>query len=187
MGAKPRARARSTRAVAFLRGMNLGRRRISNFELCRAFEAIGFSGVEAFLASGNVVFDAPSESGDLEALIAGGLRRQLQYDVPTFVRSADDISDIAGHQPFADDVLRETAGRVQVMLLTAEPPPADARAAIGQATEDDRLSYRGREIYWLPKAGLSDSDLDIKAIERAVGGITIRTKRTINRLAAKYF
>ena len=44
--------------VAFLRGMNLGRRRIKNPELCAAFEDIGFTNVSAFLASGNVIFDA---------------------------------------------------------------------------------------------------------------------------------
>ena len=45
------------RYVAFLRGMNLGRRRIKNPELCAAFEGIGFTNVSAFLASGNVIFD----------------------------------------------------------------------------------------------------------------------------------
>ena len=41
------------RYVAFLRGMNLGRRRIKNPELCAAFEDIGFTNVAAYLASGN--------------------------------------------------------------------------------------------------------------------------------------
>ena len=63
------------RYVAFLRGMNLGRRRVKNPELCAAFEDIGFTNVSAFLASGNVIFDA--EDPDPSAVsrsIEDGLR-----------------------------------------------------------------------------------------------------------------
>ena len=42
------------RYVAFLRGMNLGKRRIKNEELRREFEALGFEDVATFRASGNV-------------------------------------------------------------------------------------------------------------------------------------
>ena len=47
------------RYVAFLRGMNLGRRRITNDALRAEFEALGFGGVATFLASGNVIFESP--------------------------------------------------------------------------------------------------------------------------------
>ena len=52
--------------VAFLRGMNLGGRRISNTELVKAFEQAGFEGAAAFRASGNVVFE--SAEGDRDKL-----------------------------------------------------------------------------------------------------------------------
>jgi uncharacterized protein (DUF1697 family) len=39
------------RYVAFLRGMNLGNRRIKNDELRAEFEALGFEGVATFRAS----------------------------------------------------------------------------------------------------------------------------------------
>ena len=44
------------RYVAFLRGMNLGNRRIKNHELRAEFERLGFEEVATFRASGNVVF-----------------------------------------------------------------------------------------------------------------------------------
>ena len=53
------------RNVAFLRGMNLGGRRLMNDELCSHFTALGFTGVSAFLASGNVLFEAPEASVDV--------------------------------------------------------------------------------------------------------------------------
>ena len=48
-----------TRYVAFLRGMNLGNRRIKNPELAAEFERLGFEDVATFRASGNVVFSLP--------------------------------------------------------------------------------------------------------------------------------
>ena len=44
------------RYVAFLRGMNLGSRRIKNDELRAEFEQLGFEDVATFRASGNVIF-----------------------------------------------------------------------------------------------------------------------------------
>ena len=55
------------RYVAFLRGMNLGERRIKNDELGLEFEALGLDEVASFRASGNVIFAA--EESDEEALM----------------------------------------------------------------------------------------------------------------------
>ncbi len=50
------------RYAAFLRGMNLGNRRITNDELCRALAGLGLDSPAAFLASGNVVFGSDETS-----------------------------------------------------------------------------------------------------------------------------
>lgn len=47
------------RYFAFLRGINLGNRRIKNPELIGHFEAMGLEEVATFRASGNVVFVDP--------------------------------------------------------------------------------------------------------------------------------
>ena len=52
-----------TRYVAFLRGVNLGKRTVKSAELKAAFEAMGFENVKTLLASGNVLFDARAGKG----------------------------------------------------------------------------------------------------------------------------
>ena len=47
-----------TRHVAFLRGINLGKRQVKSADLVDAFAAMGFDNVKTLLASGNVLFDA---------------------------------------------------------------------------------------------------------------------------------
>lgn len=188
---KPSTPPSIQRHVAFLRGMNLGRRRITNDELCAAFANLGLANATAFMASGNVVFDAQVDGSDpgrcdedLSGRIESGLATELGYPVPTFLRSAAEILSIAEHQPF--DELEDRAGKFQVIFMTCEPDPAARSVVLTLATADDRLLLAGRELYWQPKAGLSDSPLDIKALERAGGITTIRTHRTVERIAARF-
>ncbi|HEX2254236.1 MAG TPA: DUF1697 domain-containing protein [Thermoanaerobaculia bacterium] len=179
----------SQRYAAFLRGMNLGNRRLTNEELCERFAALGLDHPAAFLASGNVVFEAPAGEApdELSRRLEAGLGAALGYPVPVFLRTGDEIHAIAGHRPFAAGELAQTAGKLQVALLTAAPGAAARESALALAPADDRLAFAGRELYWLPRTGVSGSDLDWKALDRLLGAATIRTHRTIARMAAKFF
>ncbi len=172
--------------VAFLRGMNLGRRRIKNDELCAAFRTLGCAEVSAFLASGNVIFSDPDggTASEVTSRIEDGLRRILEYEVPTFLRSAEEVRAIAERVPFTSEQV-DAGGKPQVMLFDREPPAVVRRNVLGLSTSDDRLVLDRRELYWLPRASILDSELDLAAIERALGTTTMRTKRTLERLIAK--
>ena len=45
-----------TRYIAFLRAINVSGRRVKMDHVRKLFEALGFSNVETFIASGNVIF-----------------------------------------------------------------------------------------------------------------------------------
>jgi hypothetical protein len=55
------------------------------------------------------------------------------------------------------------------------------------AGENDALVFGRRELFWLPAAGISDSTLDSKALERALGPMTVRTMGTVEQIAARHF
>lgn len=174
--------------AAFLRGMNLGRRRITNEELCGHVEALGFSEVGAFLASGNVIFESTMESArEVERLVEAGLQTALGYPVRTFLRTASEVRSIAEYEPFGPEELARSQGKPQIGLLSAEPTSEGRTAALALITEADRLALHDRELYWLPQSGVSDSDLDFKLLEAALGPMTVRTRRTLERMSAKYF
>lgn len=175
------------RYVALLRGMNLGGRRISNEELRSHFEALGCEEVRTFRASGNVIFavDGTLEA-DLSPRLEAGLGERLGYEVPVFLRSAAVLRAIASHEPFERRHLRASKGKLQIAFLTREPSASAAKEGLTHATDADRLAIKGRELYWLPDGGLSESDLDLKALAAILGPTTIRTKGTIDQIAAKY-
>jgi len=176
------------RYVAFLRGMNLGGRRITNEELRGHFEAIGLAEVASFRASGNVIFatDGGEPEPDLARRLEAELDARLGYDVPVFLRSASEVAAIAAFEPFDPALVASSKGKLQVSLMF-EPPAAAARQRVlSLASEEDRLAIEGRELYWLPSAGTLESELDQKAIAAALGTATMRTMGTIEQIAAKH-
>jgi uncharacterized protein (DUF1697 family) len=176
------------RYVAFLRGMNLGNRRLKNPELKAEFEQLGFQQVATFRASGNVVFEAGGRAGEasLAKKVEAGLSSGLGYDVPVFLRSAAEVAAIAGQRPFPSKRVEASKGKLQVSLLAKAPSAKARKDVLALGSEEDLLAIEGRELYWLPSGGLLESDLNLKAIEEALGKDTRRTMGTIEQIAAKY-
>ncbi len=171
--------------VAFLRGMNLGGRRITNNDLCACLRDLGLQNPWAFLASGNVAFESPSRSrAQVSQLIEVGLNEALGYDVPTFLRTAREVAAIAAAIPFAEPQ-GAAGGKLQVSLLAKNPSATQRKKALSFATQQDQLTIEGREFYWLPEGKLTESELDLKGIEAALGVMTMRTQRTLQRLSKK--
>jgi uncharacterized protein (DUF1697 family) len=176
------------RFVAFLRGMNLGGRRIKNDELRAEFGQLGFTDVATFRASGNVIFGCGDggKEGPLVERIEAGLGEALGYEVPVFLRSCAEVAAIAARQPFAEKLVAASKGKLQVSLLREKPSAAARKKVLALAGEDDLLELEGRELYWLPSGGLLESGLDLKAIEAALGKDTRRTMGTIEQIAARH-
>jgi len=176
------------RYVAFLRGMNLGGRRIRNEELRAEFETLGFADVACFRASGNVVFASEeSDEPTLTVRIEASLGEALGYAVPIFLREAEELRAIADREPFNPAAVAASKGKLQVAFLPTEPGGSGSKEALTLATGEDRLAIEGRELYWLPSGGISESDLDLKTLEAAVGPWTMRTMGTVEQIVTKHF
>lgn len=177
----------SGRLVAFLRGMNLGNRRLTNDELRGAVEGAGLAGVATYQASGNVVFDDPGEEpGEVAERLAGHLESALGYPVDTFVRSLDALEEVASWEPPRE---AEREGfKVHVIFLREPPDDEVVRTLDSLEGEDDRFLVRGREIYWLRRGRLSDSPIDASKPGALTGGATgtMRTMGTVRRIVKKF-
>jgi uncharacterized protein (DUF1697 family) len=174
------------RYVAFLRGMNLGGRRIKNEELKREFEQLGLRDISCFRASGNVIFASEEkDEEELEQRIEAGLGDSLGYKVPVFLRNVGELEAVSAKQLFDRALLSASKGKLQVAFLPTAPKANARKKALALASDEDRLAIESRELYWLPSGGISESDLDLKTIESAVGPWTMRTKGTVDQIAAK--
>ena len=173
------------RYAAFLRAVNLGRnRRVSGAELKRLFEEAGAEEVATFRTSGNVVYEAPR---DMTSALEKHLEQALGHELAIFTRTERELEAIAAHEPFPAAVVEASKGKLQVSLLASKPSAAARKKVLALASDADRLAFGERELYWLPSAGTQQSELDTKAIAELVGQSTMRTKGTIEQLAAKLF
>jgi uncharacterized protein (DUF1697 family) len=167
--------------------MNVGGRRLTNDDLRAHFVSMGFADVATFRASGNVVFAGEAQPPEaVRERIETGLAEALGYAVPTFVRTAAEVHAIAAATPFESARLQSSAGKLQVVLLSAPPARETQADALALAGDTDGLVFDGREVYWLPSGGVLDSALDMTSITRVLGQTTIRTKGTVEQIAAKH-
>jgi uncharacterized protein (DUF1697 family) len=173
------------RYAAFLRGVNVGRnRRVSSAELKSMFEELGADEVATFRTSGNVVFEAPR---DMARKLEQHLEKTLGYEVAIFLRTEKELKQIAAQQPFPAKDVKASKGKLQVSMLGKKPTAAVRTKALALATDQDRLAFGERELYWLPSGGTLESKLDRKALDKLLGPTTMRTKGTVELLAEKYF
>jgi uncharacterized protein (DUF1697 family) len=175
------------RLIAFLRAINVGGHTVTMGELRGLFERLGFKGVETFIASGNVIFDAPSkDTSALERRIEDHLQESLGYEVKTFIRTDVEVAAIARHQPFTASE-RESAGALCVGFL-AEPLKAEGRKSLmALKTEIDDFHVHGREVYWVCRKKQSESTFSNVRFEKIVKcRTTFRGVKTVARLATKY-
>lgn len=175
------------RRVAFLRGINLGSRRVKMARLREHLEDLGLAEVDTYRASGNVVFgDSGAEPAVLEEEIEEHLEESLGYEVRTFVRSLPGLERLAALDlvgPARDDgctpyviFRRDEAGR----------EVADALRAL--ETPDDAFRLHGREVLWLRRGRLTDSSIGTRDLEDALGGPdhTRRKLTTVEGIVSKF-
>jgi uncharacterized protein (DUF1697 family) len=169
------------RYVAFLKAINVGGHVVKMDLLRELFTGLKFSGVETFIASGNVIFEtkaAPDQK--LEQKIEKRLEAALGYEVGTFVRSMDEIRAISVFEPFSNKGYALNVGFMR-------GPLSDAEQVKPFVTEVDDFHVHGREVYWLCRIRQSDSKFPAKKFEKAIGGaVTWRNMNTVVRLAEKY-
>jgi uncharacterized protein (DUF1697 family) len=155
-------------------------------DLRKLFESAGVGGVETFIASGNVIFDARGKAEALERKIEAHLQKVLGYEVATFIRTLEEVHAIARYTPFKQSPLGAT-GRVNVGFLAEPPSAAATRSLMSHRSKTDDFHVRGREAYWLTATLQSESPFFKVGLEKALTlKATVRGMSTIQKLAAKY-
>ena len=175
------------RTAIFLRGINLGRRRVVKDELVRPFVEAGFEGVETFIASGNIVIDDPGLDPDaLEARVEAAVHDAFGFQADAFARSLDALAKLAGTEILAT---AESDGFTPHAIFLKSVPGTQVTAALAELeTEDDRFPVLGREVLWLRRGRLTDSAVESRHLERALARApnTMRKVTTLRRMIAKF-
>jgi uncharacterized protein (DUF1697 family) len=172
----------TSRYVALLRGINLGRaRQVDMPRLREVLTARGHDGVRTHLRSGNVVLDSPLPEAELAADLAEAIEAEFGFPVPVVVRTGAEVAAVVAGDPFAE--VATDPARYLVTFMAEPPDPARVDALPPPEGGGDYL-VRGRELYlWLPD-GIQGTPLASWKWDALLGPPgTARNWNTVRRLA----
>lgn len=172
----------STRYIALLRGVNVGRnKRIAMADLRALLAGLGYSDVQTLLQSGNAVFRSADPAPAVAAAIEQALLRELGVQSTVIVRSAAELRAAIAANPLLDratDPAKHLVG-----FLAGEPDQEKAQSLAALDLGPDQARLAGRELYlWCPDGVLAATGVNW---ERQLGvAVTMRNWNTVTKLAA---
>jgi uncharacterized protein (DUF1697 family) len=172
--------------IAFLRAINVGGHIVKMDSLRGLFEDLGFSNVETFIASGNVIFDSTSKSAKaLEKKIEDSLQERLGYKVATFIRTTAELAAIARYNTFVDEELKVEGNTLYIAFLADSPSEEAKEKLLSYITEIDDFHISGREVYWLRRKKMSESKFSGALLEKILRmQATLRNSTTVKKIAS---
>jgi uncharacterized protein (DUF1697 family) len=175
------------RYIAFLRAINVGGRYVPMETLRGHFSAAGFTDVGSFIASGNILFSTRAKAGPaLERKVEQMLAATLGFEVPTFIRTPEQVAAAVERRVFPDAALAASAA----LMVGFLKQPLDAAAVNRLAALNDEqhtFTAAGTELYWLLSIKQSEAAITPTKIERALGGpTTMRSITSLRKLAVKH-
>ncbi len=173
-----------TRYVAFLRAVNVGGRQVKMEVLRALFEQAGFKNVKTYIQSGNVIFDAGSNSAALEPKIERMLSKNLGFEVPACIRSIVEVQAVLDNNPYPGIVPDKD---LQIYIAFLQTLPGGQAAAILATMQSDIETYRmnGKEVYVLMKKNVGAPPFSNNYLEKKLGLVaTTRNLATVQKISA---
>jgi uncharacterized protein (DUF1697 family) len=166
--------------VALLRGVNLGKRRVSMAELKKRLEGLGYTDVSTYVQSGNAVLTSKTNEARIAAELEAELTKAFGFAVPVIVRTRAGLADVVRNNPFPDAAADPTKLHVSFLGKPLDPAWLEHLADVNFTPEE--FATRKREIYLSLPNGLGRSKL-AGAVEKALRGSgTTRNWRTVTAL-----
>jgi uncharacterized protein (DUF1697 family) len=169
--------------IAFLRAVNLGKRRVNMPRLAELVRDLGFDDVWTHINSGNVVFEATGARASIERTLESALERDLAFEVTTFVRTATELRRVLARGPFRV----APSDTYFVTFLKDAPAKSQAQALKALSNDFDTLVVEGRDVHWRMHGRSTDTRLPAKAWDGIVGRhrSTSRNVNMLRKLMAK--
>ena len=163
-----------TAFIVLLRAVNVGGTgKLPMADLKALCVAAGYSQVQTYIASGNVVLATNDPPAKIKTVLEARLRAFAGKPVGVVVRTATEMAAVLAANPFPQAAPNRT-----VAVFLDEPPAANALADVkGRKAEELRLG--AREIYVHYGEGMADSKLVIPAAKAG----TARNMNTVAKLA----
>jgi uncharacterized protein (DUF1697 family) len=173
------------RMVALLRGVNVGgNRRVPMAELRKLAEKLGWSDVETYIQSGNLVFSCDLTPLEAEQQLERALAKKFGFSVEVVVRTTAAWARYMKKNPFSDAA--KNRPRLLHLALCKATPKAGAVTLLRQRATGERIEV-DHDALWIDFVdGVGRSKLTPALLDRAVGStVTARNYQTVLELAER--
>jgi uncharacterized protein (DUF1697 family) len=159
--------------IALLRAVNVGGTgRLPMAELQAMCLAAGFSKVQTYIASGNVIFETKLTAAKVKTLLEARLAAYAGKPVGVIVRTLGEMESVLKSNPFP-----KAAPNRAVAIFLDQSPAANALEDV-RGRKGEELGLGTREIYVHYGEGMAQSKLKIPAAKTG----TARNLNTIGKL-----
>jgi uncharacterized protein (DUF1697 family) len=163
-----------TAYVALLRAVNVGGTgKLPMSDLKALCEALGYTAVRTYIASGNVVFHTGDSAASVKAALEAALHEYAGKPMGVMVRTAAEMAAVLKANPFADEAPNRT-----VAIFLDKAPPKDLMESVS-GCNGEKVAPGKREIYVHYGDGMGHSKLKIPTARDG----TARNINTIAKLA----
>ncbi len=163
--------------IAFLRAVNLGRRRVPMVRLRAVVDDAFATESRTYVNSGNVVFDAAGGRGAIERALEARLESEFGFAIETFVRTAAELRRIVDADPF-----RLERGDTYFVTFMRRSATATRKRGLEALSNDfDTLVVRGADVHWRMRGKSTDTRVPKRAWEKVLGA-DASTSRNVNML-----
>ncbi len=172
--------------IAMLRGINVSGHKIVKMEKLRgSFSALGFGDVQTYVQSGNVVFEAKSDSAaSVAKKIEEKIKRDFGFSVPVFLTTPERMAETIKRNPFLKSAEIDQS-KLHVTFLSADAPKTASEQLQPLAVTPEQFHIIGWEIYLYCPNGYGNTKLSNTTIEKKLSvGATTRNWKTVNALLA---
>ena len=170
--------------LALLRGINVsGHNKIPMAELRQLCTELGWSDVQSYIQSGNLVFRSETSPENMEAELETALQRRFGFSIPVVVRSAEAWASYTKNNPFPKAAASEP--KWVLLTLSKQPPNKNTKEELlERADKGERVARVGDVLYIHYPQGVGRSKLTPALLDRLVGSpVTARNWRTVLKLA----
>ena len=169
--------------IAFLRAVNLGKRRVLMSRLLSVCRGLGYADAWTHVNSGNVVFDTTGARASVEKAMEKALEEEFGFECTTFIRTATELAKVLEARPFP-----VAAGDTHfVTFLKKVPAPSTANQLVELSNDFDTLVVHGADVHWRMRGKSTDSRLVKRDWEGILGPLssTSRNITMLTKLSAK--
>jgi len=168
--------------IALLRGINVaGQKKMPMAILRDHFEHWGFSAVQTYIQSGNIIFKYPEKA---PAEIAEIIREHIQvtygFEVPVMVIRPARLAKILANNPFIAD---KDPKRIYITFLSEEPAADRVAALKEQDYAPEEYQIVAQHIYFYSPQAYGRAKMNNNFFEKKLKvNATTRNWRTSNKL-----